>query len=98
MLLLPAVGFPRVQRDGNADALVPQEPGAKGGAQLGAQAEALLIMPKLPAQNSRKHESQAEHSESGQLVGVNLNQVSQWEWQEAGGQLLREETVYSCLH
>uniref|UniRef100_A0A0D9S0B8 Chaperonin containing TCP1 subunit 6B n=1 Tax=Chlorocebus sabaeus TaxID=60711 RepID=A0A0D9S0B8_CHLSB len=49
----------------------------KGRAQLGVQAfaDALLVIPKVLAQNSGSdlQETLAEHSESVQLVGVNLN-------------------------
>uniref|UniRef100_A0AC11CQN0 Uncharacterized protein n=1 Tax=Ovis aries TaxID=9940 RepID=A0AC11CQN0_SHEEP len=64
-----------------AEALVKYKPSVKGRAQLGVQAfaDALLIIPKVLAQNSGFDlqetlvKVQAEHSESGQLVGVDLN-------------------------
>ncbi|XP_017371843.2 T-complex protein 1 subunit zeta [Cebus imitator] len=70
-------------RDGlrAAEALMKYKPSVKGRAQLGVQAfaDALLIIPKVLAQNSGFDlqetlvKIQAEHSESGQLVGVDLN-------------------------
>ncbi|OWK02392.1 hypothetical protein Celaphus_00010282 [Cervus elaphus hippelaphus] len=64
-----------------AEALDKHKPSVKGRAQLGVQAfaDALLIIPKVLAQNSGFDlqetliKVQAEHSESGQLVGVDLN-------------------------
>uniref|UniRef100_A0ACB8ECY2 T-complex protein 1 subunit zeta n=1 Tax=Sphaerodactylus townsendi TaxID=933632 RepID=A0ACB8ECY2_9SAUR len=64
-----------------ADALVKHKPSIKGRAQLGVQAfaDALLIIPKVLAQNSGYDpqetlvKTQAEYAESGQLVGVDLN-------------------------
>ncbi|XP_014445533.2 T-complex protein 1 subunit zeta-like [Tupaia chinensis] len=64
-----------------AEALIKYKPSIKGRAQLGVQAfaDALLIIPKVLAQNSGFDlqetlvKIQAEHSESGQLVGVDLN-------------------------
>jgi len=62
-----------------AEALIKYKPSVKGRAQLGVQAfaDALLIIPKVLAQNSgfdlQETQVQAEHSESGQLVGVDLN-------------------------
>uniref|UniRef100_A0A667I5C7 Chaperonin containing TCP1 subunit 6A n=1 Tax=Lynx canadensis TaxID=61383 RepID=A0A667I5C7_LYNCA len=64
-----------------AEALIKYKPSVKGRAQLGVQAfaDALLIIPKVLAQNSGFDlqetlvKVQAEHSESGQLVGVDLN-------------------------
>ncbi|KAJ8776234.1 hypothetical protein J1605_015709 [Eschrichtius robustus] len=64
-----------------AEALIKYKPSVKGRAQLGVQAfaDALLIIPKVLAQNSGFDlqetlvKVKAEHSESGQLVGVDLN-------------------------
>uniref|UniRef100_A0A8D0L2S8 Chaperonin containing TCP1 subunit 6B n=1 Tax=Sphenodon punctatus TaxID=8508 RepID=A0A8D0L2S8_SPHPU len=64
-----------------ADALIKHKPKVKGRAQLGVQAfaDALLIIPKVLAQNSGYDPQetlvklQAEHTESGQLIGVDLN-------------------------
>ncbi|KFV40468.1 T-complex protein 1 subunit zeta, partial [Tyto alba] len=64
-----------------ANALVKHKPNVKGRAQLGVQAfaDALLIIPKVLAQNSGYDPQealvkvQAEHAESGQLIGVDLN-------------------------
>ena len=64
-----------------AEALVKYKPSGKGRAQLGVQAfaDALLIIPKVLAHNSGFDlretlvKVQAEHSESGQLMGVDLN-------------------------
>uniref|UniRef100_A0A8C9ES85 Chaperonin containing TCP1 subunit 6A n=1 Tax=Pavo cristatus TaxID=9049 RepID=A0A8C9ES85_PAVCR len=64
-----------------ANALVKHKPSVKGRAQLGVQAfaDALLIIPKVLAQNSGYDPQetlvkvQAEHAESGQLTGVDLN-------------------------
>uniref|UniRef100_A0A7M4EM97 Chaperonin containing TCP1 subunit 6B n=1 Tax=Crocodylus porosus TaxID=8502 RepID=A0A7M4EM97_CROPO len=64
-----------------AQALVKYKPTIKGRAQLGVQAfaDALLIIPKVLAQNSGYDPQetlvkvQTEHAESGQLIGVDLN-------------------------
>ncbi|KFO98478.1 T-complex protein 1 subunit zeta, partial [Calypte anna] len=64
-----------------ANALVKHKPTVKGRAQLGVQAfaDALLIIPKVLAQNSGYDPQetlvkvQTEHAESGQLTGVDLN-------------------------
>uniref|UniRef100_A0A2K6ATT1 Uncharacterized protein n=1 Tax=Macaca nemestrina TaxID=9545 RepID=A0A2K6ATT1_MACNE len=64
-----------------AEALIKYKPSVNGRAQLGVQAfaDALLIIPKVLAQNSgfdlqeTLAKIQAEHSESGELVGVDLN-------------------------
>uniref|UniRef100_A0A8D3E142 T-complex protein 1 subunit zeta n=1 Tax=Scophthalmus maximus TaxID=52904 RepID=A0A8D3E142_SCOMX len=64
-----------------ADALVKHKPNVKGRAQLGVQAfaDALLIIPKVLAQNSGYDPQetllklQTEYKESGQLVGVDLS-------------------------
>ncbi|KAB0361535.1 hypothetical protein FD754_005691, partial [Muntiacus muntjak] len=82
-----------------AEALVKYKPSGKGRAQLGVQAfaDALLIIPKVLAQNS------AEHSESGQLMGVDLNtgepmvaaEASIWDNYCVKKQLLHSCTVIS---
>ncbi|KFV69480.1 T-complex protein 1 subunit zeta, partial [Dryobates pubescens] len=64
-----------------ANALVKHKPNVKGRTQLGVQAfaDALLIIPKVLAQNSGYDPQetlvkvQTEHAESGQLIGVDLN-------------------------
>uniref|UniRef100_A0A8C2ZGS8 Chaperonin containing TCP1, subunit 6A (zeta 1) n=1 Tax=Cyclopterus lumpus TaxID=8103 RepID=A0A8C2ZGS8_CYCLU len=64
-----------------ADALVKHKPNVKGRAQLGVQAfaDALLVIPKVLAQNSGYDQMetllklQTEYKESGQLVGVDLS-------------------------
>uniref|UniRef100_A0A8C9T2S9 Chaperonin containing TCP1, subunit 6A (zeta 1) n=1 Tax=Scleropages formosus TaxID=113540 RepID=A0A8C9T2S9_SCLFO len=64
-----------------ADALVKHKPNVKGRAQLGVQAfaDALLVIPKVLAQNSGYDPQetlvklQTEYKESGQLIGVDLN-------------------------
>uniref|UniRef100_A0A8C9XQ88 Chaperonin containing TCP1, subunit 6A (zeta 1) n=1 Tax=Sander lucioperca TaxID=283035 RepID=A0A8C9XQ88_SANLU len=64
-----------------ADSLVKHKPNVKGRAQLGVQAfaDALLIIPKVLAQNSGYDPQetllklQMEYKESGQLVGVDLS-------------------------
>uniref|UniRef100_A0A2K5XSU4 Uncharacterized protein n=1 Tax=Mandrillus leucophaeus TaxID=9568 RepID=A0A2K5XSU4_MANLE len=64
-----------------AEALIKCKPSVNGRAQLGVQAfaDALLIIPKVLAQNSgfdlqeTLAKIQAKHSESGELVGVDLN-------------------------
>ncbi|KFO74511.1 T-complex protein 1 subunit zeta, partial [Cuculus canorus] len=64
-----------------ANALVKHKPNVKGRAQLGVQAfaDALLIIPKVLAQNSGYDPQetlvklQTEHAELGQLIGVDLN-------------------------
>uniref|UniRef100_A0A8C6NN55 Chaperonin containing TCP1, subunit 6A (zeta 1) n=1 Tax=Nothobranchius furzeri TaxID=105023 RepID=A0A8C6NN55_NOTFU len=64
-----------------ADGLVKHKPNVKGRAQLGVQAfaDALLVIPKVLAQNSGYDPQetllklQMEYKESGQLVGVDLS-------------------------
>uniref|UniRef100_A0A2K6G6R7 Chaperonin containing TCP1 subunit 6A n=1 Tax=Propithecus coquereli TaxID=379532 RepID=A0A2K6G6R7_PROCO len=76
--VVPGAGAVEVAK---AEALIKYKPSVKGRAQLGVQAfaDALLIIPKVLAQNSGSDlqetlvKIQAEHSESGQLVGVELN-------------------------
>uniref|UniRef100_M3XQH3 Chaperonin containing TCP1 subunit 6A n=1 Tax=Mustela putorius furo TaxID=9669 RepID=M3XQH3_MUSPF len=92
-----------------AEALIKYKPSVKGRAQLGVQAfaDALLIIPEVLAQNSGFDlqetlvKVQAEHSESGQLVGVDLNtgepmvaaEVGIWDNYFVKKQLLRSCTV-----
>uniref|UniRef100_A0AAY5EIC7 Chaperonin containing TCP1, subunit 6A (zeta 1) n=1 Tax=Electrophorus electricus TaxID=8005 RepID=A0AAY5EIC7_ELEEL len=76
-----------------ADALVKHKPKVKGRAQLGVQAfaDALLVIPKVLAQNSGYDPQetlvklQTEFKESGQLIGVDLStgtaQDAVWNWQ-----------------
>lgn len=64
-----------------ANALLKHKPNVKGRVQLGVQAfaDALLIVPKVLAQNAGYDPQetlvkvQTEHAESGQLTGVDLN-------------------------
>ncbi|XP_044311983.1 T-complex protein 1 subunit zeta [Varanus komodoensis] len=92
-----------------ADALVKHKPSIKGRAQLGVQAfaDALLIIPKVLAQNSGYDSQetlvkvQAEYAESGQLVGVDLNSgepmlaaaAGVWDNYNVKKQLLHSSTV-----
>uniref|UniRef100_A0A2K6PSZ1 Chaperonin containing TCP1 subunit 6A n=1 Tax=Rhinopithecus roxellana TaxID=61622 RepID=A0A2K6PSZ1_RHIRO len=90
-----------------AEALIKYKPSVKGREQLGVQvfADALLIIPKVLAQNSgfdlqeTLAKIQAEHSESGQLVGVDLNtgepivpaEVGVWD-----NYCLKKQLLHSC--
>ncbi|MGH0153321.1 UNVERIFIED_CONTAM: hypothetical protein FKN15_036472 [Acipenser sinensis] len=92
-----------------ADALIKHKPNVKGRAQLGIQAfaDALLIIPKVLAQNSGYDPQetlvklQTEYKESGQLVGVNLStgepmvaaEVGVWDNYGVKKQLLHSCTV-----
>ncbi|KAL7987074.1 hypothetical protein Chor_005993 [Crotalus horridus] len=92
-----------------ADALVKHKPNVKGRSQLGVQAfaDALLIIPKVLAQNAGYDPQetlvkvQAEYAESGQLVGVDLNSgepmvagaVGIWDNYSVKKQLLHSSTV-----
>ncbi|XP_033906987.1 T-complex protein 1 subunit zeta [Acipenser ruthenus] len=92
-----------------ADALIKHKPNVKGRAQLGVQAfaDALLIIPKVLAQNSGYDPQetlvklQTEYKESGQLVGVNLStgepmvagEVGVWDNYGVKKQLLHSCTV-----
>ena len=75
-----------------AEALVKYKPSVKDTAQLRVQAfaDALLIISKVLVQNSGFDlqetlvKIQAEHSESSQLVGVDLNTVEPMVAAEAG--------------
>uniref|UniRef100_A0A8C6CMP6 Chaperonin containing TCP1 subunit 6A n=1 Tax=Moschus moschiferus TaxID=68415 RepID=A0A8C6CMP6_MOSMO len=90
-----------------AEALVKYKPSIKGRAQLGVQAfaDALLIIPKVLAQNSGFDlqetlvKVQAEHSESGQLVGVDLNTGEPMVAAEAGiwdNYCVKKQLLHSC--
>uniref|UniRef100_A0A9J7Y873 Uncharacterized protein n=1 Tax=Cyprinus carpio carpio TaxID=630221 RepID=A0A9J7Y873_CYPCA len=92
-----------------ADALVKHKPKVKGRAQLGVQAfaDALLIIPKVLAQNSGFDPQetlvklQSEYKETGELVGVDLNtgepmiagEVGVWDNYSVKKQLLHSCTV-----
>ncbi|KAK9412382.1 T-complex protein 1 subunit zeta [Crotalus adamanteus] len=92
-----------------ADALVKHKPNVKGRSQLGVQAfaDALLIIPKVLAQNAGYDPQetlvkvQAEYAESGQLVGMDLNSgepmvagaVGIWDNYSVKKQLLHSSTV-----
>ena len=108
MLLMMAVS-PRCWRSGSAmaEALVKYMPSVKGKAQLGVQAfaDALLIIPKVLAQNSGFDlqetlvKIQAEHSESSQLVGVDLNTDEPMVAAEAGiwdKYCVKKQLLHSC--
>uniref|UniRef100_A0A452FU37 T-complex protein 1 subunit zeta n=1 Tax=Capra hircus TaxID=9925 RepID=A0A452FU37_CAPHI len=90
-----------------AEALVKYKPSVNGRAQLGVQAfaDALLIIPKVLAQNSGFDlqetlvKVQAEHSESGQLVGVDLNTGEPMVAAEAGiwdNYCVKKPLLHSC--
>ena len=90
-----------------AEALVKYMPSVKGRAQLGVQAfaDALLIIPKVLAQNSGFDlqetlvKIQAEHSESSQLVGVDLNTDEPMVAAEAGiwdNYCVKKQLLHSC--
>lgn len=92
-----------------ADALVKHKPKVKGRAQLGVQAfaDALLIIPKVLAQNSGFDPQetlvklQSEYKETGELVGVDLStgepmiagEVGVWDNYSVKKQLLHSCTV-----
>lgn len=92
-----------------ADGLVKHKPNVKGRAQLGVQAfaDALLIIPKVLAQNSGYDAQetvlklQMEYKESGQLVGVDLStgepmvaaEAGVWDNYNVKKQLLHSSTV-----
>ncbi|XP_018426525.1 PREDICTED: T-complex protein 1 subunit zeta isoform X2 [Nanorana parkeri] len=75
-----------------ANALVKHKPNVKGRAQLGVQAfaDALLIIPKVLAQNAGYDSQetlvklQTEYAETGQLIGVDLNTGEPMVSSEAG--------------
>ncbi|KAK7829248.1 LOW QUALITY PROTEIN: hypothetical protein U0070_012719 [Myodes glareolus] len=90
-----------------AEALIKYKPSVKGRAQLGVQAfaDALLIIPKVLAQNSGFDlqetlvKVQAEHSESGQLVGVDLNTGEPMVAAEMGvwdNYCVKKQLLHSC--
>ncbi|XP_021574313.1 T-complex protein 1 subunit zeta isoform X3 [Carlito syrichta] len=90
-----------------AEALRKYKPSVKGRAQLGVQAfaDALLIIPKVLAQNSGFDlqetlvKIQAEHSESGQLVGVDLNTGEPMVAAEVGvwdNYCVKKQLLHSC--
>ncbi|NP_001086080.1 chaperonin containing TCP1 subunit 6A S homeolog [Xenopus laevis] len=90
-----------------ADALVKHKPNVKGRAQLGVQAfaDALLIIPKVLAQNSGYDPQetlvklQTEYSESGQLIGVDLNTGEPMISSEAGiwdNYSVKKQLLHSC--
>lgn len=90
-----------------ADALVNYKPSVKGRARLGVQAfaDALLIIPKVLAQNSGFDlqetlvKVQTEHSESKQLVGIDLNTGEPIVAADAGiwdNYCVKKQLLHSC--
>merc|ERR1712002_733933 len=90
-----------------ADALVKHKPNVKGRAQLGVQAfaDALLVIPKVLAQNSGYDPQetllklQMEYKESGQLVGVDLSTGEPMVAGEAGvwdNYSVKKQLLHSC--
>ncbi|OCT95087.1 T-complex protein 1 subunit zeta [Xenopus laevis] len=90
-----------------ANALVKHKPSVKGRAQLGVQAfaDALLIIPKVLAQNSGYDPQetlvklQTEFAESGQLIGVDLNTGEPMISSEAGiwdNYSVKKQLLHSC--
>lgn len=90
-----------------ADALVKHKPNVKGRAQLGVQAfaDALLIIPKVLAQNSGYDPQetlvklQTEYAETGQLIGVDLNTGEPMVSSEAGiwdNYNVKKQLLHSC--
>ena len=90
-----------------AEALIKYKPSVKGRAQLGVQAfaDALLIIPKVLAQNSDFDlqetlvKVQAEHSELAQLVGVDLNTGEPMVGAEMGvwdNYCVKKQLLHSC--
>ncbi|XP_023575717.1 T-complex protein 1 subunit zeta-2 isoform X3 [Octodon degus] len=90
-----------------ADALVNFKPSVKGRARLGVQAfaDALLIIPKVLAQNSGFDlqetlvKVQTEYSESKQLVGIDLNTGEPIVAAEAGiwdNYCVKKQLLHSC--
>ncbi|KAB0380715.1 hypothetical protein FD755_008499 [Muntiacus reevesi] len=80
----------------NLKALVKYKPSVKGRAQIEVQAfaDALLIIPK-----ETLVKVQAEHSESGQLVGVDLNAGEPMVAAEAGiwdNYCVKKQLLHSC--
>ncbi|KAK6295913.1 T-complex protein 1 subunit zeta-like [Coregonus clupeaformis] len=89
------------------DALIKHKPSVKGRAQLGVQAfaDALLIIPKVLAQNSGYDpmetlvKLQTEYKESGQLVGVDLSSGEPMVASEAGvwdNYSVKKQLLHSC--
>ncbi|KAL2087005.1 hypothetical protein ACEWY4_018064 [Coilia grayii] len=90
-----------------ADALVQHKRGVKGRAQLGVQAfaDALLVIPKVLAQNSGYDPQetlvklQTENKESGEIVGVDLNTGEPMVPAEAGiwdNYSVKKQLLHSC--
>uniref|UniRef100_A0A4W4GWQ9 Uncharacterized protein n=1 Tax=Electrophorus electricus TaxID=8005 RepID=A0A4W4GWQ9_ELEEL len=90
-----------------ADALVKHKPKVKGRAQLGVQAfaDALLVIPKVLAQNSGYDPQetlvklQTEFKESGQLIGVDLSTGEPMLAGEAGvwdNYSVKKQLLHSC--
>uniref|UniRef100_A0A6I8SZU7 Chaperonin containing TCP1 subunit 6A n=1 Tax=Xenopus tropicalis TaxID=8364 RepID=A0A6I8SZU7_XENTR len=90
-----------------ADALVKHKPNVKGRAQLGVQAfaDALLIIPKVLAQNSGYDPQetlvklQTEYADSSQLIGVDLNTGEPMISSEAGiwdNYSVKKQLLHSC--
>uniref|UniRef100_A0AAQ5YJV4 T-complex protein 1 subunit zeta n=2 Tax=Pomacentridae TaxID=30863 RepID=A0AAQ5YJV4_AMPOC len=90
-----------------ADALVKHKPNVKGRAQLGVQAfaDALLVIPKVLAQNSGYDPQetllklQTEYKESGQLVGVDLSTGEPMVAGDAGvwdNYSVKKQLLHSC--
>ncbi|KAM9035460.1 LOW QUALITY PROTEIN: T-complex protein 1 subunit zeta-like [Sarcophilus harrisii] len=89
------------------EALIKHKPNVKGRACLGVQAfaDVLLIIPKVLAQNSGFDlqetlvKIQAEHAESGQLVGVDLKKGEPIVAAEAGiwdNYCVKKQLLHSC--
>ncbi|KAJ1184677.1 hypothetical protein NDU88_001480 [Pleurodeles waltl] len=90
-----------------ANALVKHKPNVKGRAQLGVQAfaDALLIIPKVLAQNSGYDPQetlvkiQTEYMESSQLIGVDLNTGEPMVAADAGvwdNYSVKKQLLHSC--
>jgi T-complex protein 1 subunit zeta len=90
-----------------AEALIKYKPSVRGRAHLGVQAfaDASLIIPEVLAQNSGFDlqgtlvKIQAEHSESGQLVGVDLNTGEPMVAAEVGvwdNYCVKKQLLHSC--
>ncbi|XP_018426523.1 PREDICTED: T-complex protein 1 subunit zeta isoform X1 [Nanorana parkeri] len=90
-----------------ANALVKHKPNVKGRAQLGVQAfaDALLIIPKVLAQNAGYDSQetlvklQTEYAETGQLIGVDLNTGEPMVSSEAGvwdNYSVKKQLLHSC--
>ncbi|XP_069470979.1 T-complex protein 1 subunit zeta [Ambystoma mexicanum] len=90
-----------------SNALIKHKPNVKGRAQLGVQAyaDALLIIPKVLAQNSGYDPQetlvkiQTEYMESGQLIGVDLNTGEPMVAADAGvwdNYSVKKQLIHSC--